>query len=157
MRWGQGQYNINAASRSSLFPFASRASGPVRAIAIFNTLPWKRNDVVEVILWDWIYPIRKTQLLTSEGQELSYDVLEENATYWSHKRTTLAVQVSVPAMGYACIFARYRPEMEPFPIAEPQVWGRCKYASFPSSGIGTPNCNDAARHPRKRSSDYFGE
>ena len=117
---GSGQYNINAASRSSLFPFASRASGPVRAIAIFNTLPWKRNDVVEVILWDWIYPIRKTQLLTSEGQELSYDVLEENATYWSHKRTTLAVQVSVPAMGYACIFARYRPEMEPFPIANPK-------------------------------------
>lgn len=88
------------------FPAAERGSGTERAYALFNTTPYPRRTVAELNVWDWQEDASHMCAFNAAGERIGLQVLSEGNFYWDHHRTTIAVPVQIPAMGYTCVFLR---------------------------------------------------
>ncbi len=90
------------------FPSAERGRGAVRAIHLFNTTAYDRNEYTEMTIWD--YPPINAVMTDADGNRVPFTVIEEGNGYWNHHFVKLLAKVSVPAFGYATVILT--PEME---------------------------------------------
>lgn len=67
------------------FSFPERGSGKARVIHLFNTLPFAREEVCRIMLWN--YPGELSRLIVSDiqGNVLPFRVTEANRNYWQHQ------------------------------------------------------------------------
>lgn len=90
--WQGSEYNITNVGRSG---------GPVRPYTLFNTTQYERNEVVDITLWDWKYPLHETAVMDASGKEITMEIIEDRKPYWSHESVRLAFCASVPPFGYS--------------------------------------------------------
>lgn len=84
-------------------PAVERGRGPVRALHIFNTTPYDRDEFTEVTLWEYNYDHTNISITDTDGNELEFTVLNQGEAYWDHKYTKFLVRVNVEAFGYTTI------------------------------------------------------
>jgi len=84
-------------------PAVERGRGPVRALHIFNTTAYDRDEFTEVTLWEYNYDHTNISITDVDGKELEFTVLNQGETYWDHKYTKFLVKVKVEAFGYTTI------------------------------------------------------
>lgn len=95
-------YNTNDASGYG-FSVTEYGSGLVRAYTLFNTTNIARDEVVELVIWDWPGKLERIQVLDASGKALPCEVLKKSVCYWAHECVHLGVRVTVPAMGYTTV------------------------------------------------------
>lgn len=90
----------------SEFTFTSvgRGGGDVRAYTLYNTTQFDRNEVVELVLWDWKHPARNTVLLDGEGRPVRWEHSAPPQQYWQHEFQKIVFEADVPAFGYATYY-----------------------------------------------------
>ena len=92
------------------FPAVERGAGPVRALHIFNTTEYDRDEFTEVTMWDYKYNTKNLAVSDAEGNALQFCVKEEGKAYWDHEFTKLLVKVKVKAFGYTTIIVSQNAE-----------------------------------------------
>jgi len=90
-------------SGSFRFPAVERGAGPVRALHIFNTTEYDREEFTEVTMWDYKYSTENLAVSDADGNALEFCIKEEGQAYWDHEFTKLLVRVKVKAFGYTTI------------------------------------------------------
>lgn len=85
------------------FSVTEYGSGLVRAYTLFNTANVSRDEVVELVIWDWPGKLDRIQVLDAYGKLIPCQVLKKDLCYWSHDCIHLGVRASVPAMGYTTV------------------------------------------------------
>lgn len=75
--------------------------GPKRIVTLFNGSMAYKNEVAEIILWDWEDTENQIACQDHEGKPVSVVVEPKQMTYWQHSALRVLVPVSVPAFGYA--------------------------------------------------------
>lgn len=100
---GAGVGYFQDQDRSFRMPAVERGRGPVRALHIFNTTAYERDEFTEVTLWDYNYDHTNMAVTDTNGNALEFHILERGNGYWDHKYTKLLVRVKVAAFGYTTI------------------------------------------------------
>ncbi|MBR6426661.1 MAG: hypothetical protein IKS28_02425, partial [Clostridia bacterium] len=95
-------------SENNLFRLGSaeRGRGRVRAFHVFNTLPFERNEVCDITLWDYNHDVSELSVTDADGNSLQYHISPRATGYWGHNFNTLQVKVTVPAFGYNTVVVR---------------------------------------------------
>lgn len=75
----------------------SRIKVPGRTLVVFNSLPWRRTDVVRMTIDNWE---DATVLRDGTGNEVPYQVLKENDA----RREIAFIAHDVPSIGYKCFY-----------------------------------------------------
>lgn len=97
-------------------PSPERGSGRTRIFHVFNTLPCKRKEVVELTVWDWTGDLKMIQVKDYQGNELVHQRIDrEHLTYWDHRYFRVLVDVEVPAFGYTTVVLSEK-EIETYPV-----------------------------------------
>ncbi len=79
-----------------------RGFGSTRIVHFFNASAYDREEVTEVILWDWNCPNEALVVRDGSGEETMHQVLDQGFhTYWGHHYIRLLVWAKVPACGYS--------------------------------------------------------
>jgi alpha-mannosidase len=86
-------------------PQTERGKGKGRIMHFFNPSPAERNEVVEVIIWDWPGDRSRIQVKDARGSDVKFQLIQnENKqrpeTYWGHTYMRMLVDVTVPGYGY---------------------------------------------------------
>ena len=83
------------------FPHTERGSGKKRIFHLFNSTQYDFDGVAEITVWDWLFDASRAVFADADGKETLSKCLVNQAGYWGHYYKTFAVQVHVPAFGYA--------------------------------------------------------
>ena len=79
-----------------------RGSGKTRIFHFFNPSVHDREEVTELIVWDWDGDIQRISFKDSEGETTLHQVVSKGFNhYWGHSYIKLLVNVKVPACGYS--------------------------------------------------------
>jgi len=86
-------------------PQTERGKGKRRIMHFFNPSPVERNEVVEVLIWDWPGDKSRIQVKDAQGNDVKFQLIQnENIhrpeTYWGHTYMRMLVDVTVPGYGY---------------------------------------------------------
>lgn len=85
-------------------PSTERGSGRTRIFHIFNTMPCKRSQVVELTVWDWTGDLRRLHMTDYNGNEIPFQLVDNTyQQYWDHKYVRVLADVTVPALGYTTV------------------------------------------------------
>ena len=86
----------------------SRGGGERRVFHIANPAPWPRNEVVEVVVWDWDGEVERILFKDANGKPLPHQVLDRGFNpYWGHNYLRALVALDLPAAGItSCILER---------------------------------------------------
>ncbi len=88
------------------FPVCERGNGPVRAIHIFNTTGYDREEYAPLIVWNYEQDKGKVAFYDVDGNKLDFCI--EKLAYgwqgfWGHSYGIYRVKVKVPALGYTTV------------------------------------------------------
>jgi alpha-mannosidase len=82
----------------------SRAGGLCRLFHIFNPTPRPRQEVVELVVWDWQGDLQRLVVDDENGEALPFQIVDQGwNNYWGHKYLRVLVQAAVPACGYGSV------------------------------------------------------
>ncbi len=85
----------------------SRGAGNTRIFHVFNNLPYDREEVTEVVVWDYREDFDSMQFTDINGNELECQPVDGGHNwYWMHDYVRVLVKVKVPACGYTTIVLR---------------------------------------------------
>ena len=85
-------------------PSCERGRGHTRIFHIFNPAASTRNENVELTVWDWVYDMRRIELIDASGKILPFQLLDkEQINYWAHMFFRLIVPIEVPGFGYTTV------------------------------------------------------
>jgi alpha-mannosidase len=100
-----------------------RGHGNTRIVHLFNSAAYDREEVVEIILWDWKSPIETLIVKDSYGAEAAHQKLEEGFNqYWAHHFIRLLIYAKAPACGYSTYtISAGEPDLKPFAPTDPRV------------------------------------
>lgn len=85
-------------------PSTERGIGKTRIFHIFNTLPYKRRDIVELTVWDWVGDIDRIGMEDAEGNPIPCQVIDrEQQPYWDHRFIRVMCEAEVGALGYTTV------------------------------------------------------
>ncbi len=90
------------------FPSAERGRGSVRAVHIFNTTAYERDEMTEVTVWDYPYDLSLAEMVDANGKSLEFCVCETGKGYWGHNFIKLLVRARVAAFGYTTVILRLK-------------------------------------------------
>ena len=103
----------------------SRGIGENRIYHIFNTLPYDRQEYIEVFVWNYEADIRKIMFEDSCGNSLQFVRVpnpkvifdanmknDKQASYWGHWYETFKVLVNVSGLGYETIVLKQNNALE---------------------------------------------
>lgn len=95
----------------------SNGGGNTRIFHVFNALPYARDTVVEMTVWDFKESEDVICLTDANGHELSHQVIVQDwNVFWGHHYTRVLVNVHVPACGYTTLILSCRARsMKPIP------------------------------------------
>jgi len=110
-------------------PVTERGKGVKRLFHFFNPSPYERNELAEIIVWDWPGDKNNIFVTDTSGKDISFQMLENesiqffNRSYWGHEYMRLLVDISVPACGYStCVIDEKRTGFShPFTYNGPRV------------------------------------
>ncbi|MFW5998891.1 MAG: alpha-mannosidase [Halanaerobiaceae bacterium] len=78
-----------------------RGEGLNRLFTIFNSVPYKRKETVELTVWDWPGDLDLIEFKDNEGKVVKHQLLEEGYNdYWGHEYLKVLIEVEIPAGGY---------------------------------------------------------
>lgn len=110
--------------------FAERGKGKERIYHVFNTLPYNRNELCPIQIWDYTGDLDNLEVITSDGKTLPCELVtdhhkwhymgmqkEVEKQYWWHNYITLLVHLSVPACGFTTIVVRESEKRKTFPLS----------------------------------------
>jgi len=95
-------------SRGHGFPQTERGRGPVRAVHLFNSTMYDREEAVEVVVWDYKYNLDRACFTDSEGKIVRHQILDKGNGYWGHSYVKFLVDAKVPALGYSTYILKQR-------------------------------------------------
>jgi alpha-mannosidase len=105
---GAGYREINGISAVNMGAVAAEP------VIVFNQLPFRRSEMVEVKLWDKEFPAGQVVVRDDSGNETVGQVME-TGDYWNHKYTSVVFPAKdVPATGYKTFLV----ERDPLPAAD---------------------------------------
>lgn len=82
----------------------SRHAGLRRLFTVYNPMPFDREEMAEVTVWDWNGDAERMLWIDAKGQKLAHQVVTNCFdSYWGHLHADVLVKVNIPAMGYATI------------------------------------------------------
>ena len=90
------------------FPMADRGRGAVRAIHVFNTTAYDRDEVTEVTVWDYPYDLSLVAIVDANDKPVDFCISESGNGYWGHTYTKIQVRAKVPAFGYTTLILRQK-------------------------------------------------
>ena len=82
----------------------SRGGGKRRLFHIFNAVPWSRNELVELVVWDWTGDLNRLVVENENGKSLLYQIVDQGRNkYWGHDYLRILVQAETPACGHGSV------------------------------------------------------
>lgn len=106
------------------FGLKSRPSwhqGRRRLFMVWNALPFEREELCDLTVWDWPGDCDRIQVRDEHGQILSHQLLNQGkGKYWGHQFQNLRVLIKVPATGYRTVVVDEMPLQE-FEIKGPDL------------------------------------
>lgn len=81
-------------------PQTDRGTGRVRAIHLFNSTMYEREEMVEVTIWDYNGDWENVVITDIDGNEVPFQIVEDGKWYWGHSFKRLLVSAKLPAFGY---------------------------------------------------------
>ena len=94
-------------------PSAERGRGNVRAIHIFNPTAYERDEVTDIVVWDYTGDNAQTVIVDADGNELQFSLVTDmnnpRGGYWGHTYKKYMVRVKVPALGYTTVVVKQKP------------------------------------------------
>ncbi len=93
-------FNTNQAKGFN-FPQTERGGGKKRIFHLFNSTQYDFDGIAEITAWDWLFDTARAEFADADGNVTASKCLVNQAGYWAHYYKTFAVQVHVPALGYA--------------------------------------------------------
>ena len=82
----------------------SRGAGKRRLFHVFNAAPRPRQEVVELVVWDWHGDLQRLTVQDENGDKLAHQIIDQGWNdYWGHKYLCVLVQVTTPACGYGSV------------------------------------------------------
>ena len=82
----------------------SRGGGKRRLFYLFNALPWDRQEVVELVVWDWTGDLKRLIVENEAGESLPFQIVDQGWNkYWGHDYLRVLVQAEIPACGYGSV------------------------------------------------------
>ncbi len=85
----------------------SRGGGKTRLFHVFNPAPWKRREVVELVVWDWDGDLARLVVEDESGKALRKQAIDVGFNdYWGHCYLRLLVEQEAPACGYGTLVLR---------------------------------------------------
>lgn len=95
---------------SGNLPRTARHSGLHRLFTVYNPLPYEREEVCELTIWDWPGDAGRLQVSDGCGGIFRHQVVDGGIhQYWGHRYQTILVQVRVPAAGYRVLVIDEKP------------------------------------------------
>jgi alpha-mannosidase len=82
-------------------PRTERGMGKRRIFHLFNSTQYDYEGVCDLTVWDWNYDAGRAVFAEANGQETTCKLLNGGSHYWGHVFKQFAINVKVPAMGYA--------------------------------------------------------
>ncbi len=150
----------HASAEGALSPLEQSTVSGLHPILVFNPTGWARREVVEFTVWDNTVPAGLSQkvppmkersflVLDPQGSPIAHQPVKDG-NYWGHDYMKLAVEVEVPAFGYAryaVIDAPWPAESRPASAAQAVQGGakqigwthHCRYAPVERSPEGLEN------------------
>ncbi len=144
---GQGAGSGIRADEGRLSLADRHGCSPVRPFVIFNPTTAERQEVVRLTIWDREpagtpvpFHSKAFEVCDAAGQVLAVQAVGKSAE-WGHQNQTLAVPVTVPALGYTTVAVR---ESFSPPVAARGAWlsrrkHHCPYARLDRNVIGIEN------------------
>ena len=84
---------------------SEQGGGKTRIYHVFNPSQYDRDEVMELVVWD--YPGKPERMEVVDVQGQIHDIsITERGGFWSHRFIRLIVHVKVPALGYATYVLR---------------------------------------------------
>lgn len=87
-------------------PSVERGRGPVRAVHLFNTTAYDRDEFTEITVWNYEYDHNNITVTDKDGNPIEFVLREKGQGYWGHKFTRLLVRVKVVAFGYTTVIVK---------------------------------------------------
>jgi len=88
------------------FANVETGNGPVRAIHLFNTTCYDRDEFARFVVWNYEYGHGNVDFIDPDGNKLDYCIeklSDTNMGFWGHQFANYLVHVKVPAFGYTTI------------------------------------------------------
>ncbi len=100
-----------------------RGGGLVRIVHLFNPAAVDREEIVELVLWDWKSAVEALEVTDEHGHETEYQLLDQgHHHYWGHDYIRLLIRAKVPACGYGTYrIAVGEQPLKPLFTAEPRL------------------------------------
>lgn len=87
--------------------------GSTRIFHLFNSCAFDREEVTEIIVWDWSKTMGEMEVVDAQGRPLEYQIAEQgHNSYWAHDYTRVYVFAKVPAMGYTTVVVKAKEDVE---------------------------------------------
>ncbi len=106
-------------------PSAERGRGSTRVLHLFNPTAIDRDEVTELVVWDYLYDDAQTIITDDLEHPLDFCLVEDHkysdGQYWGHSFKKYFVRVKVPAFGYTTVIVRQKP-YELFPDHSPVTY-----------------------------------
>jgi alpha-mannosidase len=86
------------------FSQVSRSGGLQRVFHVFNPSAWPRQEIIELVVWDWQGDLQRLVVQDEAGGVVPHQALDRGwNNYWGHQFLRLLVKVKVPALGYTSL------------------------------------------------------
>ncbi len=109
--WGAGAGIFVQDSLRAGLPEQGR--GKRRVFHLFNTTAFDREDVTEVLLWDWYGNTDAISVRNPEGKPVEWQLVNKGfKEEWGHFFLRLLVRAAVPAFGYTTLLLEERDDYQ---------------------------------------------
>lgn len=79
-----------------------RGSGKTRIFHIFNPSIIEREEITEVVLWDWNGNLQNILFKDCNGNKVDYQLIDKGfSEHWSHYFLKVLIKARVPGLGYS--------------------------------------------------------
>lgn len=96
-------------------PNVDSGYGKTRIYVVFNPLPYERECIETLTVWDWAGLRERLYATDHQGNEIPFVTLDRDTrNFWDHHAIRVLVKVKVPAMGYTTVVLKER-EIEKYP------------------------------------------
>ncbi|MBK5262190.1 MAG: hypothetical protein JJE17_06425, partial [Peptostreptococcaceae bacterium] len=91
--------------------------GPKRIVTLFNASGSSRNEIAEVVLWDWENTTNDIACCDEKGNILQTVTKPNQMTYWQHSASFVYIPVKVPPYGHSSyVFYPGKKELNPVDV-----------------------------------------
>ena len=113
-------YGTGAAQLFTL-PSAERGRGLVRVVHVFNPTAYEREEMTEIVVWDYAGENEYTAITDADGNELFFTLAAEmnkqqNPQYWGHTYKKYLVRVKIAPFGYTTLIVKPKAQKGRMPI-----------------------------------------